>query len=59
MNVSINQANALGINVSPPVRSGKISAAVLMTRCDGGLRGMRREIAAEARGVARPIDNIS
>jgi len=38
MNVSINHANALGINVSPPVCSGKINAAALMTQCDGVLR---------------------
>jgi hypothetical protein len=36
--VNINHANALGITTSPPVRSGKISAASRMTHRDGVFR---------------------
>jgi hypothetical protein len=57
--MSINHANALGITTSPPVRSGKISAASLMTHRAGIFRAIEAGCAAEARVTARPVDNIS
>ncbi|HEU5259329.1 MAG TPA: hypothetical protein VFU28_25250 [Vicinamibacterales bacterium] len=44
---------------SPPIRSGKISAASLITQGGGIFERLKGKCPAEARGVARPIDNIS